>query len=94
MSGAFRWAAGPSRGTVLSRHDGVNDDIKSPRVRIEEAVREIGVLLVALAPLDAAFSPDAHKARSNLLLFITVGVTLFLLALVMERRRSNVRSDK
>jgi hypothetical protein len=67
----------------------VSDDIKSPRARIEEAVREIGVLLVALAPLDSVFSQDALAAMPILLLFVTVGVTLFLVAIWMERTRGN-----
>jgi hypothetical protein len=68
----------------------VSEDIKTPVVRIEEAVREIGVLLMALAPLDSAFSPNFATAVPMLLLFVALGATLFSYALWLERRRRDV----
>jgi len=59
---------------------------KSARVRIEEAIREIGTLLVALAPLDAAFDDRVGDGLIKLLIFVTTGGTLFLFALWLERR--------
>ena len=54
--------------------------------RIVEAMREVGVLLVAFAPLDAAFS-GGPRALSWLLLFLSFGLLLFVGALVLERKR-------
>ena len=61
-------------------------DIKRPLERIEEAVREIGVLLIALAPLDMAFSGN-DVGLSRLLIFLGLGATLFVMSLALERRR-------
>ena len=55
--------------------------------RVEEAAREIGVLLIAFAPLDLAFS-DARARYSAAVLFFTIGVLLFVTAIWLERRRS------
>jgi hypothetical protein len=79
-------------GTILSGPDGVNEnqDIKTPRERIEEAIREIGVLLVALAPLDAGFGQSFLAAVPGLLLFLVMGMTLFVIAIRLERRRRDV----
>lgn len=54
--------------------------------RIEDAMREIATLILALSPLDAVFTP-AYQARSVLLL-MTFGLLLFMTTLMMERRRS------
>jgi hypothetical protein len=54
--------------------------------RIEEAMREIGVLLVAFTPLDAAFTPGAQMG-GRWLLFLLIGILLFAMALLMERIR-------
>ena len=67
-------------------------DAKPPIERIEEALREIGVLLVALAPLDAAFDSAPGSTLTDLLLFLTAGATLFVIALLLERRRRDVKS--
>lgn len=55
--------------------------------RFEEAMREIGVLLIAFAPLEAAFSRGAGTLRW-LLLFLSCGLLLFIAALYFEGRRS------
>jgi hypothetical protein len=51
-----------------------------------EAVREVGVLLVALAPLDMAFGPATLHNVAIALSFILVGLFLFILGLRLERR--------
>ena len=61
--------------------------IKSVAERIEEAMREIGVLLMAFTPLDAAFTPGARMG-GRWLLFLSIGILLFVTALLMERRRN------
>ena len=56
------------------------------RHRAEEGVRELGILLIAFAPLDFVFadSPDLAGAA---LLFFAVGAILFVLAVESEARR-------
>ena len=56
-------------------------------LRIEEAFREIGVLLVAFAPLDLAFS-DAGARYPAAMLFFAIGVLFFVMAVWLELRRS------
>jgi len=58
--------------------------------RIEEAMREIGVLLIAFAPLDTAFA-GGRPAVGWALLFFLAGLFLFGVALRMERSRSRGR---
>ena len=55
--------------------------------RIEEAMREIGVLMLAFAPLDAAFAVESRDVVAVALTLTCVGIVLFALALLMERRR-------
>ena len=57
--------------------------------RIEDAMREIGVLLLAFAPLDVALNRHERGALSFLLLFLGFGTALFTGALILERWRSN-----
>jgi|SRR5579859_1050045 len=54
--------------------------------RIEDALREIGVLLIAFAPLDAVLAEPGRIAR--LLLFSCLGIFLFIAAVLLERRRA------
>jgi hypothetical protein len=56
--------------------------------RIEEALREISVLFVTLAPLDVFLGEHGAKAVRNGLIFVTGGIILFVIALRIERRRS------
>jgi hypothetical protein len=49
-------------------------------------MREVGVLLIAFAPLDAVFSGGPRALRWMLLCF-SFGVLLFIAALVLERTR-------
>jgi hypothetical protein len=65
------------------------DQERNTRVaeRIEEAVREIGVLLIAFAPLEGTFS-TSPRAGISLLLFLAFGLLLFGGALLNERRRT------
>jgi len=69
-------------------------DFKSPRVRLEEAIREIGTLLVALAPLDAAFRERRDDSVAGLLLFLAAGATLFVFAVFLEGSRHNERKPR
>jgi len=59
---------------------------KTVAERIEEAMREIGVLLIAFAPLDTAFA-GARSAIGWALLFFLAGLFLFGVALRMGRSR-------
>ena len=58
--------------------------------RVEEALREISVLFIALAPLDVFLGEDPAHAAANGFAFMTVGFSLFVVALYVERRRLNV----
>ena len=52
-------------------------------------MREIGTLLIAFAPLDAALAERPGKT-GLLLLFMLFGVLLFMGSLLLERRLSRV----
>lgn len=54
--------------------------------RIIEAMRAIGVLLIAFAPLDAAFSGGVRSAGFAIA-FGSLGLLLFVVAVVLEGRR-------
>lgn len=54
--------------------------------RIEEAMREIGVLLMAFTPLDAVLAEP--RRTTVLLLFFWLGIFLFTVAVSLERRRT------
>jgi len=60
-------------------------EIKTAKERIEDALREIGTLLVTFAPLDAALNRDANVF--SLLIFVVIGIIVFAAALLLERRR-------
>ncbi len=64
-------------------------ELKTVRERIEDAMREVGVLLIAFAPLDVALSEGKGPRLGFLLLFLGLGTLLFVGALVLERRRRN-----
>ena len=55
--------------------------------RIEDAFREIAVLFMALAPLDVVLGSDRPHAFRNGLIFVGIGVGLFILVLSSERKR-------
>ena len=57
------------------------------RERVEEALREIGVLLITLAPLDLVIVTPTQ--RPALLIFFCFGVFLLAGAMVLERRRTD-----
>jgi len=66
-------------------------DTRIPRTdlawtRIEDALREVGVLLIALTPLDVAFS-DAPAPVGTAMFFLSIGLLLFVLSLFIETRR-------
>jgi len=48
-------------------------------------MREVGILLIAFAPLDAVLAEN-REARSTLLLFLALGGFLFAVALIIEWR--------
>ena len=56
--------------------------------RIEDRLREVATLFVALAPLDVVLGAERPHAFSYALIFVAVGVILFVLALFLERNRS------
>ena len=53
--------------------------------RVLEGMREVGILLIAFAPLDAVLAEN-REARSTLLLFLALGGFLFAVALIIEWR--------
>ena len=57
--------------------------------RIEEAVREVATLFIALAPLDVILGGGATHGYRDGLIFIAIGVFLFIVVLITEDRRSN-----
>lgn len=63
--------------------------VKTVQERLEDAMREVGTLLIAFAPLDAALA-ERPGSTSLLLLFMTFGVLLFIVSVLIERRRSRV----
>jgi hypothetical protein len=60
---------------------------KSVRERIQDAMREIGTLLMTFGPLDAAIAYHDPTSLRFLLLFLALGLCLFSGALALERRR-------
>lgn len=69
----------------LAKPVALSNKAATQRERIEDALREIGTLLMTFAPLDAAINPAESGIR--LLIFFVVGVIVFVLALRLERRR-------
>jgi len=63
----------------------------SVRERIEDAMREIGTLVVAFAPLEAAFARESDDRLATTLILLTYGIVLFVGALLFERRRTRVQ---
>ena len=59
--------------------------VRRARNRVLEGAREVGVLLIAFAPLDAVLI-ESRGARSTPLLFLVLGCFLFVTALIAEWR--------
>ncbi len=55
--------------------------------RVEEAFREVGVLLIAFTPLDVALNRHSTGNLACLFLFLGLGIVLFDAALILERNR-------
>jgi hypothetical protein len=53
---------------------------------IAEAVREVGVLLVAFSPLDLAFADSGSRPMIAALTFFVIGLVLFGIGLRLERK--------
>lgn len=67
------------------------DPTKADRLgeRVLEAMREVGILLVAFTPLDAALLPhDIRNVGVFLAAFLGSGLLLFFGALILEWRYS------
>jgi hypothetical protein len=62
--------------------------VKTVQERVEDAMREVGTLLITFAPLDAALAEGSGVA-GKFLSFVIVGVTLFAGSLWLERRRTH-----
>jgi len=58
----------------------------SPRVvqHVADALREIGVLLIAFAPLDIALSSGQRSPGLYLLIFSVAGLSLFVAGVALE----------
>ena len=54
------------------------------RLRILEAIREVGILLMAFAPLDGALMPMPETQRQTMLIFFFGGILLFVLSVLLE----------
>jgi hypothetical protein len=84
---ARRRTEAPTLGSVLiSFRQAWKDPRKKRRLRhrILEAIREIGILLMAFAPLDGALMPIPEAQRQILLLFVVGGILLFVLGALCE----------
>ena len=66
----------------------INEADRQTVERIEEAAREVATLFVALAPLDVALGSEKPRAFSYGLIFVSIGVILFVVPLLHERRRA------
>ncbi len=64
---------------------------KTVRERVEDAMREVGTLLIAFAPLDAAFNAERSYIVALLLIFLSAGALLFTGAIALEWRRTRAR---
>ena len=62
--------------------------VKTAQERVEDAMREVGTLLITFAPLDAALAESSGMA-GKFLSFVIVGVALFAGSLWLERRRTH-----
>ena len=58
------------------------------RERLLDAMREVGVLLIAFAPLDAVLV-ESPRRRNGLLIFLALGLFLFLVAIIVEWRSAS-----
>ena len=56
--------------------------------RIEDLIREMGTLILALTPIDLVFSSDIAARLLSALLLSLLGILLFAVALVVEQRRN------
>jgi hypothetical protein len=54
---------------------------------IEAALREIAILFIALAPLDVFLGESRNHAVRNGLIFVGMGVIMFVVTLITERQR-------
>ena len=61
------------------------------RERIEQGMREVGILLITFGPLDVALAHGDRTATRYLLFFLALGLALFVTAIVAEQRRSHGR---
>jgi len=61
---------------------------RRPIERVEDAMGEIGTLILAFTPLDAVFSAEGGRRLGSVLLFLLLGLSFFLSALLLERRRA------
>lgn len=62
--------------------------MKSVQERLEDVMREVGTLLIAFAPLDAALAESRSVTRA-LLFFLLMGVALFAGSLWLEGKRKH-----
>ena len=61
------------------------------RLRIARASQELGVLLIAFAPLDAAFAAPVARGWRIVVGFVVAGVLLFAFGVREERRVAGER---
>ena len=61
---------------------------RSIRERVEDAMREVGTLLIAFTPLDVSLTENPH--HTTLLIFLALGLSFLTGALLLERSRTRV----
>lgn len=61
-------------------------DRKTPFERLEDLLREVGTLLIAFAPLDAAYANTGSAGRTALA-FLAIGLVTVIIAVILESRR-------
>ena len=84
---ASRRTEAPTLGSVLNSLQQAWQNPRKKRrlrLRILEAIREIGILLMAFAPLDGALMPMPETQRETLLVFFFGGMLLFVLGALGE----------
>ncbi len=65
---------------------------RSVRERIEDGMREVGILLIAFAPLDAVLAEPRRVPL--LLLFVLLGIFFFAAAIVLENRGAHGQRNR
>ena len=66
--------------------------MKSLPERMEEGMREVGILLIAFAPLEVMLNHDGPPRFQYLTMFLGLGCAVYFGALIRERSRNRFKS--